>query len=232
LLEQFSLESPVLSLAELTRRSRLPKTSVFRVLKVAEACDLIVSTPDGYRPSLRLFELGTIARESFAFGAALNQAVERLAEQIGETVLAATVERNEMLYLAVAEPDRALRVTARAGYRRELWFGATGLVLLAALPPERRVLPSKLPRYTARTIVDRQKFERRLDQINRDGFLIERGEYIEHVAGMAVPVRWSDPAHRVAPLALVAVAPEGRVKSAPAAKQIIAILQKGAAELV
>jgi IclR family KDG regulon transcriptional repressor len=230
---EFTLERPVLSLAELTRLTKLPKTSVYRVLNVAVDCDLLSVAKDGYRPSLRLFELGMVGREGLAFGAALDRTVESLAERLAETVLAATVEGKELLYLAVAEPKRALRVAARAGFRRELLFGATGLVLLANLPVEtwNDYLPKKLPRYTRRTIVDRPKFLRRLHQIRRDSYMIEHGEYTDELVGMAVPVLWKDTLHRRAPLVLVAVGPESRI-SQTKALQIISKLKKAANELV
>src|ERR1700745_1017006 len=194
ILQQFDLEHPVRSLAELTRLSGLPKTSVFRVVKVGVECDLLSVASDGYRPSLRLFELGMIAREGFSFGDHLNRSVGCLAEQLAEPVLAATVEGQQLLYLAVAEPERALRVAARAGFRRELFFGATGLTLLANLPVDSwpTYLPKKLPKYTRRTIVDRTKFLRRLHQVRRVGHMIEHGEYTEDLVGMAVPVSWKD----------------------------------------
>jgi DNA-binding IclR family transcriptional regulator len=231
-LEQFDLEHPVRSLAELTRLSGLPKTSVFRVLKVGVECDLLSVAPDGYRPSLRLFELGMIAREGFSFGVQLNRSVESLAEQLGETVLAATVEGKQLLYLAVAEPKRALRVVARAGFRRELLFGATGLTLLANLPVESwsGYLPKKLPKYTRRTVVDRAKFLRRLHQIRQAGYMIEHGEYTDELVGMAVPVNLPDAVHRQTPLVLVAVAPDTRVDRRKALKTIAA-LQRVSAEL-
>src|SRR5258708_18417007 len=118
ILDQFDLEHPVRSLAELTRLSGLPKTSVFRVVKVGVECDLLSAGPDGYRLSLRLFELGMIAREGFSFRDHLNRSVEALAEKLGETDLAATVDGKQLLYLAVAEPRRERRVAARAGFRR------------------------------------------------------------------------------------------------------------------
>src|SRR5258708_15327214 len=189
ILEQFDLEHPVRSLAELTRLSGLHKTSVFRVVKVGVECDLLSAAPDGYRPSLRLFELGMIAREGFSFGNHLNRSVEALAENLGETVLAATVEGKQLLYLAVAEPQRALRVAARAGFRRELLFGATGLTLLANLPVESwpGYLPKKLPKYTGRTIVDRAKFLRRLHQARQARHIIHHRKYTKHLLPLPSP---------------------------------------------
>jgi DNA-binding IclR family transcriptional regulator len=108
----------VLSLAELTRLSRLPKTSVFRVLKVAAEIDLLSAAADGYRPSLRLFELGMIAREGLSFGAHLNRTVESLAEKLAETVLAATVEGKR-----IALPGGS-RAKARTPGRRSGWFSS------------------------------------------------------------------------------------------------------------
>jgi DNA-binding IclR family transcriptional regulator len=232
ILEQFDLEHPVRSLAELTRLSGLPKTSVFRVAKLGVECDLLSVASDGYRPSLRLFELGMIARQGLSFGDRLTQSVSSLAEQLGETVLAATVEGKELLYLAVAEPKRALRVAARAGFRRELLFGATGLTLLANLPVDSwpNYLPRKLPKYTRRTIVDRAKFLRRLHQVRQAGHMIEHGEYTEELVGMAVPVTWKDTLHRRVPLVLVAVAPETRVDR-NRALMIVATLKKASEEL-
>jgi IclR family KDG regulon transcriptional repressor len=233
ILEQFDLEHPVRSLAELTRLSGLPKTSVFRVVKVGVECDLLSAAPDGYRLSLRLFELGMIAREGFSFGDHLSRSVEALAEKLGETVLAATVDGRQLLYLAVAEPRRALRVAARAGFRRELLFGATGLTLLANLPVESwpGYLPKTLPKYTRRTIVDRAKFLRRLHQVRQAGHMIEHGEYTEELVGMAVPVSWKDSLHQRVPLVLVAVAPETRVDRKKALR-IISALERTAEELV
>jgi len=233
ILEQFDLEHPVRSLAELTRLSGLPKTSVFRVVKIGVECDFLSAASDGYRPSLRLFELGMIAREGFSFGNQLNRSVESLAEQLGETVLAATVEGKQLLYLAVAEPKRALRVVARAGFRRELLFGATGLTLLANLPIESwsSYLPKKLPKYTRYTIVDRAKFLRRLHQVRQAGHMIEQGEYTEELVGMAVPVSWQDTLHRRAPLVLVTVAPDTRVDRRKAL-EIVSTLKKAAEGLV
>jgi DNA-binding IclR family transcriptional regulator len=174
-----------------------------------------------------------IAREGFSFGNHLNRSVESLAEQLGETVLAATVEGKQLLYLAVAEPKRALRVVARAGFRRELLFGATGLTLLANLPIESwsGYLPKNLPKYTKRTVVDRAKFLRRLHQVRQAGHMIEHGEYTEELVGMAVPINWKDTLHRRAPLVLVAVAPDTRVDRRKALK-IVATLKKAAEALV
>jgi DNA-binding IclR family transcriptional regulator len=233
ILQQFTLERSVLSLAELTRLTGLPKTSVYRVLKVAVECDLLSAAPDGYRPSLRMFELGMIGREGLSFGTDLDRTVEQLAENLSETVVAATIEGKELLYLAVAEPKRALRVAARAGFRRELLFGATGLTLLANLPVETwgSYLSKKLPRYTRRTIVNRPRFLRRLQQVRRAGYMIEHGEYTDELIGMAVPVLWRDSRHRRPPLVLVAVAPEARTNQIKALK-IIATLKKAASELV
>jgi IclR family KDG regulon transcriptional repressor len=232
-LDHFSLECPVRSLAELTRLSGLPKTSVFRVLKIAESCGLLSSSPQGYRPSLRLFELGMIAREGLSFGTTLNDTVRKLAAELDETIVAATVDRKKMLYLAVAEPNRPLRVAARAGVRRELLFGATGLMLLSALPPDAwpKYLPPKLPRYTSRTIVNRPRFLQRLRQIREEGYVVERGEYTKDLAGIAVPVPWTDPVHRFSPLALVAVAPENRL-TATLEKRTIKSLQRTAQSLL
>jgi DNA-binding IclR family transcriptional regulator len=156
-----------------------------------------------------------------------------LAERLGETVLAATVEGKELLYLAVAEPKRALRVAARAGLRRELLFGATGLTLLANLPIETwpSYLPKRLPRYTARTIVDRSRFVRRLQQVRQNGHMIEHGEYTDELVGMAVPAGWDDTLHQRAPLVLVAVAPETRIDRQKAL-EIVSELKKAAQKLV
>jgi DNA-binding IclR family transcriptional regulator len=233
ILEHFTLEHPARSLAQLTRLSGLPKTSVFRVLKIAESCGLLSSSTHGYRPSLRLFELGMIAREGLSFGTTLNDTVRKLAAELDETIVAATIDRKKMLYLAVAEPNRPLRVAARAGSRRELLFGATGLMLLAALPPESlpKYLPTKLPRYTARTLVSRSRFLSRLSKIREEGYVVERGEYTRDLAGIAVPVPWTDSVHRFAPLTLVAVAPENRL-TASLEKRTIKTLQRTAQMLL
>jgi DNA-binding IclR family transcriptional regulator len=71
----------------------------------------------------------------------------------------------------------------------------------------------------------------RLHKIREEGYVVERGEYTKDLAGIAVPVPWTDTVHRFAPLTLVAVAPENRL-TASLEKRTIKTLQRTAQALL
>jgi DNA-binding IclR family transcriptional regulator len=69
---------------------------------------------------------------------------------------------------------------------------ANGKALLAALPPGQALalLPRRLPRLTANTIVSRERLLAELDSIRAAGIAIDREEHTEGICavGAAIPV--------------------------------------------
>ena len=195
ILDQFTLETPVLSLREITEKSEIPRTSARRILLDLAEEGWIQQTSDGFQLGLKLVQLGQVARTSLKLVDLIEDLVRPFAEEIEETVITATIERNEAVYIHAVEAPSHFRFVARAGERRPIHYGATGLALLACLtePEQKALIPGTLTAYTAETMTDKDKILARLKTISYNRIIIERGEFIEGVQAIAVPIKTNPP---------------------------------------
>ncbi|MEM7116404.1 MAG: IclR family transcriptional regulator [Chloroflexota bacterium] len=207
-LDQFTVERPQLTLTEIVRSSSLPKPTVFRLLQELTELGFVSQQGKRYRLGMASFRLGMVAKQQLGLDAILDDLLQPLAQQTGETIITAALDRGQVLYLHVIESKRPLRFVAGAGARRELPFGATSMALLCQLSPDElsRLLVEPFHPYTAKTITALDLYLERLQQAKRDSLVIERGEYYEGIMAIAVPI----PNEK--PLTFTVVGPEERVR--------------------
>jgi DNA-binding IclR family transcriptional regulator len=109
-----------------------------------------------------------------------------------ESAFVAIARRDGVVLLEAAEPeDRAVRISPPIGETLPLHCTAIGKAHLAFDAEEqlRSSLPEQLQRYTDSTIVDRAALLGQLHAVARDGYSVDRGEYLEDVTSVAVPIR-------------------------------------------
>lgn len=195
ILDQFTLETPVLTLREITEKSNIPRTSTRRILHDLADEGWVQQTSDGYQLGMKLIQLGQVARTSLKLVDLIEDLVRPFAEEIEETVITATIERNEAVYIHAVEAPSHFRFVAKSGERRPIHYGATGLALLACLtePEQRALIPDTLTAYTPKTITDKSQRLAQLKTIGYDRIIIERGEFIEGVQAIAVPIKTNPP---------------------------------------
>jgi DNA-binding IclR family transcriptional regulator len=194
LLRSFSAAEPELTIGDLARRSNLPRSTVHRLVVNLMRLGFLArdSRSERYRLGLLLAELGTIALSRMGLREKARPFMERLAEQTGEVVCLAVIERNRSVYVEVVEGRHGLRLRATVGGSAPLHASATGTVLLAYMPEAevRRVMvETGLPKLTPRTITQIEPLLERLVAIRGRGFSIDEGESEEGLTGLAAPVR-------------------------------------------
>jgi IclR family KDG regulon transcriptional repressor len=194
LLRSFSVAEPELSIGDLARRSNLPRSTVHRLVVNLMRLGFLArdSRSERYRLGLLLAELGTIALSRMGLREKARPIMERLAEQTGEVVCLAVMERNRSMYVEVVEGRHGLRLRATVGSSAPLHASATGTILLAYMPEaevRRLAVETGLPRLTARTITQIEPLLERLVAIRARGFSIDEGESEEGLTGLAAPVR-------------------------------------------
>lgn len=91
-----------------------------------------------YIPNLKLLMLSRWLVEEPAFTAGLTRLQQQLQRDTDETVFLAAREEGAVCYLQVLSSAAAVRLTVPSGTRRPLHRTATGIVLLAELPPSAR----------------------------------------------------------------------------------------------
>ena len=193
-LEQFFGEVDELGVTELSKRLKLHKNNVFRLLATLEARGYIEQNraTENYRLGIKCLHLGRRYIDHMGLVRQARPILSDVAHRCRESTFVAIMRREGVVPLESAEPvDRVVKITPPLGQPLPLHCTAVGKVHLAFDPEQqlRADLPEQLPRFTDRTIVDRARLFEQLDAVVRDGFAMETCEFFEDVSSLAVPIR-------------------------------------------
>ncbi len=200
IIDCFTFETKELGLVEIARQTGLNKTTVKRMLANLTHRKYLQQDPKTkrYKLGMRLFELGGIVFSSFSLRKAAAHFMDLLQKETRSTVLLGVMMEEELVYVDKREGNGMVRISSDIGWRRPLHYGMLGMILSAYLVAEKREEILKkypLTAYTRRTITDEEKFKDRLEEIREQGYVVENGEAVEGIIGIAAPIR--DYTHKV-----------------------------------
>jgi DNA-binding IclR family transcriptional regulator len=195
-LRAFSVAEPTLGVNEIARRVGLNRSSISRILQTLAEAGLVQQEPltGRYRLGLGLTELASIALAGLDLRHIARPHMQRLNELTRETVSLSIWDHDAAVmveHLPAIQPVMAL---GWAGLRNPGHATSPSKIFLAFLDPAQTadVLAGPFPRYTSRTVTDRDGVLEDLAEIRRRGFAINEGEYQEGLNAVAAPVRDRD----------------------------------------
>ena len=154
-LHAFRADDDVVSLAELGRRTELPKTTLHRVAADLVQARLLDKLDGGYRLGGQLFELGMRASVERGLLEVAIPFMQDLYERTHETVHLGIREGIEVVYVEKIGGHRQAATPSRVGGRMPLYCTGLGKALLAYAPHDvlEQVVAAGLRRLTPRTII-------------------------------------------------------------------------------
>lgn len=191
ILDCFSHDRAELRLAEIVTCTGLNVTTAHRLLGSLQRTGWIEQTPSHqYRPTIRLFQIGSIALSGLDIRGIVRPALVSLANKFGDTAYlmvpdgprAVTVEKVEGSYpirVGIADVGRSLPLhvgaapTAILAYRKELLPG---------------VLEQGLHRYTDATITSSKELRSFLDETRRRGVSLRAGDVVDGIVAVGAPI--------------------------------------------
>jgi len=194
LLEQFQGDVDELGVTELSKRLKLHKNNVFRLLATLESRNYIEQNKvtENYRLGLKTLELGQTFIKQMGLLRQSRPVLEALVRECNETTYVAILKESHIVYLDVVETDLTVRVVPRVGSRLPAYCTAAGKVQLAYMTDEEldHYLPSReLKGYTSNTITDREEFKSHLRKISEQGYAIDNEEMDVGVCCVGAPIR-------------------------------------------
>ena len=167
LLNCFNEEERILTLAELSKKTGLYKSTILRLLKSLQRFGFITRNEDGtYGLGPSLWRLGSMYRKDFDFGEYIRPVLRRVRDTTGETASFYVKDGDTRVCLYRVNSNKALRHHLDEGVQLPLGQGAAGKLLLAF------------------TDKDCEQAE----EILKNGYAISRGERDPEIAALAVPV--------------------------------------------
>ena len=194
LLDSFDTEHPSLSLAELTRRTGLARSTAHRMAEDLVRLNWLERTEAGYQLGIRLFELGELVPTQRNLAETALPYMEDLRTATGSTVHLAVLDGTEVVYLQVLSSKQAPRMNSRRGGRLPAHATGVGKAMLAFSPPEtvQKVIDTGLRPLTTRTIATPGQLRRELGAIRASGISYDREESNPGVLCAAAPVFGQD----------------------------------------
>lgn len=194
LLEQFQGDVDELGVTELSKRLKLHKNNVFRLLATLESRSYIEQNKvtENYRLGLKTLELGQTFIKQMGLLRQSRPVLESLVKECNETTYVAILKDSFIVYLDVVETDMTVRVVPRVGSRLPSYCTAAGKIQLAYMTDEEleHYLPTKeLKGYTPATITDRDVFKAHLKEVAEQGYAIDNEEMDIGVCCVGAPIR-------------------------------------------
>jgi IclR family pca regulon transcriptional regulator len=191
-IEAFTPQTPQMTISQLSLRTGLSRAAVRRCLYTLVKLGF-AGADESQRYSLRpkMLTLANTYTASSTLANAAQPILERMSAVYGESFSVATLDGEQIVYIARTTVTRVMSVDLHIGSRLPAFCTSMGRVLLAYLPPDQ--LESYLARvvltqYTPRTINSVDKLRLALRNVRRNGYALCDQEYEIGLRSIAVPV--------------------------------------------
>jgi IclR family acetate operon transcriptional repressor len=190
ILSSYGPADRTLTLAELTRRTGIPKATVHRLTRELLELGMLEGQHGVYRLGMRAFELGQLVPRQRDLREAALPFMQDLFEATHETVHLAVLDGTEVLYIDKISGHRRVAAGSRVGGRLPAHCTAVGKAILALSPPSavEMVLAAGLVPRTAFSITAGSVLRKQLARAAREGVAFEREESGLGVTCAASPV--------------------------------------------
>jgi len=190
LLEALKAEEGV-TIAALTQRTDLPKSTVYRHLQTLTDMGYVIERDGKYYVGFRFVELGEQARSRKVGYTAAKRAVFELGQETDERAVFIVEEDDEAVYV---HRYGSLSNTM-IGHRRPLHSMASGKIILAEWDDaavDRYIEEVGLEAITSNTITDPDALFDELERIRDREYAVNNQEHMDGLRGVSVPVYTPD----------------------------------------
>jgi DNA-binding IclR family transcriptional regulator len=191
--EIVAFSSEPLSIEEIASLSKVPRSTLHRVIRVLVQARILMLEPGGKRYSAgeRLMALTRSVSSHSALHNERRTVLQLLVNAIGETCNFTTLDGTDVVYVDRVESKWPLRLHLEPGSRVPLHCTSSGKLFLSHMPAEQRrrlLYQQPLTSYTAKTITDPDLLAKELTKIRRTNISTDDEGYLMGLISVAVPV--------------------------------------------
>jgi len=184
-------ENGGLSLGQIAQRVNLARSTVQRIVAALECEKLVIAaTPNGrVRLGPAILRLAASVRSDFI--ALARPFLERLSEELHETVDLSTVKKDHLVFIDQVIGSHRLRTVSAVGETFPLHCTANGKAYLAQLSDAaiEKLIGREYQTHTANTLVTLENLLRELAAVRRTGVAFDREEHTLGICAAGVSLR-------------------------------------------
>ena len=181
-----------LGLNEVTQRTGVSKSTVFRVLTTLTQLGYVVRDPErNYYVSHALAALASDAGGNELLRHMAMPLMLRLRDEFGETVNLGQLQFDKVTYVEVVPSEYALRLHERPGATIAAHASALGKAILAFSPNElvdSLLRGRELPMLTRSTVTDPEELMQELRRVRERGYSLDKGETSTLATCVSAPI--------------------------------------------
>ncbi len=192
-LEEFRGDMDELGVTELSKKLKLHKNNVFRILATLQSRSYIEQNKanDNYRLGIKCLELGQTFIHQRGLLKQAKIHLQELAAKTGETGYISILRGNEVVYLDSVETTSTVRVISRVGLHMPLHATAAGKALVAYESEEElsKRFSGELRRFTKHTKTGAEELIKDLALVRERGYATDLEEFEEGLRCIGAPIR-------------------------------------------
>lgn len=191
-LNAFTPQRQRLTISQLSQKTQISRAAVRRCLYTLAALGMVHS-PDGrsYELLPRVLAVGHAYLAGTPLAKVAQTALDNLGKSLGESCSAATLDGDNVLYIARAAVNNLLSVDIGRGSRLPAWATSMGRVLLSALPEDQldvTLSRAQLLRYTPHTLCDLPSLREEIARVRIQGYALADRQIEVGLCSLAVPL--------------------------------------------
>lgn len=143
-----------------------------------------------YRLGLYLSELGDIAVNTLDIRKITIPIIEKISDQLQETVHVGTLDNLEVVYVDKKESNQSMRIFTKIGERIPAYCTGVGKAMLAYMDYDMLLdkLPARLDKLTTNTITDKNELIKELTSVRLNGYAFDNEENSIGLTCVAAPI--------------------------------------------
>jgi IclR family transcriptional regulator, KDG regulon repressor len=190
-IDAFSEHEPMLGVMEISRRLKISKSAVSRLVTTLCSQGILTVAPSGhYRLGARLYDIGLVAVRSHQLFNAASEALAALHAATGKSVHFSILDGLDVVQIHRLTSKDMARMPGELRTRPPAHATSTGKAILAFAKEElvERALSAGLRSFTRTTITDAAKLRNVLATVRAHGYALSKDEFMQGVGGVSAPV--------------------------------------------
>jgi IclR family pca regulon transcriptional regulator len=197
ILEAFSVESPSLSLTEISLIVGLGKSTVFRFVYTLEKLGYLTRDPETkrYHPGLKVLRLGFTALNSMGLPQIAQPHLKALSAESGETTNMTIRDGDQVVYVARNKTQQIVGINLSVGSRLPVYCTSMGKAQLIDMSRDELCAllgEGPYPALGPNTITSLDALVVELDRVRQQGYSINNEELAAGLRSVAAPIRDCD----------------------------------------